>query len=102
MKGGELLSPELTEAFFAPQVRDREVDDWTRWYGYGMWFYVDKSDHVVCCQKEGINSGVSGMIRHFPACDINVVILSNMMGGAWRPVWKVHEMVVAGEFDAGS
>jgi len=102
VKAGKLLSPELSEGFFTPQVRDREIDDWTRMYGYGMWFYVDKSGQVVCCQKEGINAGISGMIRHFPDRDINVVILSNSMDGAWKPVYKVHEMVVAGEFDAGA
>jgi CubicO group peptidase (beta-lactamase class C family) len=94
VKAGELLSSELTEAFFTPQVRDREIDDWVRWYSYGLWFYVDQADQVVCCEKEGINAGVSGMIRHFPEQDINVVILSNMEGGAWKPVWKIHEMIV--------
>ena len=89
-----MLSPGLTEAFFTPQVRDREIDDWVRWYSYGLWFYVDQSDEVVCCQKEGINAGVSGMIRHFPEQDINVVILSNMESGAWKPIWKIHEMIV--------
>jgi CubicO group peptidase (beta-lactamase class C family) len=94
VKAGDLLSPELADAFFTPQVRDREIDDWTRWYGYGMWFYVDGAGKVVCCEKEGINAGVSGMIRHFPEQDINVVILSNMESGAWEPVWKIHEMIV--------
>jgi CubicO group peptidase (beta-lactamase class C family) len=96
LKAGKLLSPELMEAFFTPQVRDREIDDWVRWYSYGLWFYVDQSGKVVCCQKEGINAGVSGMIRHFPEQDINVVILSNMESGAWKPVWKIHEMIVGG------
>jgi hypothetical protein len=94
IRAGELLSPELTEAFFMPQVRDREIDDWVRWYSYGLWFYVDQSGEVVCCEKEGINAGVSGMIRHFPEQDINVVILSNMESGAWKPIWKIHEMIV--------
>jgi CubicO group peptidase (beta-lactamase class C family) len=94
VKAGKLLSAELTEAFFTPQVRDREIDDWVRWYSYGLWFYVGQAGEVVCCEKEGINAGVSGMIRHFPEQDINVVILSNMMGGAWKPVWKIHEMIV--------
>ena len=40
-------------------------------YGYGLWFYVEKDsesggEHIVCYQKEGINAGVSGMIRYFP------------------------------------
>jgi CubicO group peptidase (beta-lactamase class C family) len=99
VKGGELLSPELTRAFLTPQVHYREKDSWTMMYGYGLWFYVDRSDGVVCYQKEGINAGVSGLIRHFPAQDISVVILSNMEDGAWKPVWKIHEMVVAGQLD---
>ena len=94
VKAGELLSPELTEGFFTPQMRDREMDDWVRWYSYGMWFYVDQAGKVVCCQKEGINAGVSGMIRHFFEQDINVVILSNMESGAWKPIWKIHELIV--------
>jgi CubicO group peptidase (beta-lactamase class C family) len=95
VKAGQLLSPELTKAFLTPQVHYREVDDWTKMYGYGLWFYVDRSGKVVCYQKEDINAGVSGLIRHFPCQDINVVILSNMEDGAWQPVWKIHEMVVS-------
>lgn len=100
VKAGKLLSPDLTEAFLTPQVHYRERDDWTMMYGYGLWFYVGKSDKVVCYQKEGVNAGVSGLIRHFPDQDINVVILSNMASGVWEPVWKIHEMVVAGQFCA--
>ena len=98
VKAGKLLSPELSQAFFTPQVRDRDVDDWTRYYGYGLWFYVNRAGQVVCCEKEGVNAGVSGMIRHFPDRDINVVILSNMESGAWKPIWEIHRRVVAGEF----
>jgi CubicO group peptidase (beta-lactamase class C family) len=96
VQAGELVSTELSEAFFTPQVRYRDHDDWTQMYGYGLWFYVDNKGRVVCCQKEGINAGVSGMIRRFPTYDINVVILSNMENGAWRPIWRIHEMVVEG------
>jgi CubicO group peptidase (beta-lactamase class C family) len=96
LKAGDLLSPELAEAFLTPQVHYRDMDGWTKMYGYGLWFFVDQSGQVVCCQKEGINAGVSGMIRHFPDRDINVVILSNMESGAWEPVWNIHDMVVDG------
>ena len=99
LKAGKLLSPKLTEAFLTPQVHYRDMDGWTKKYGYGLWFYLDRSGNVICCQKEGINAGVSGLIRHFPARDISVIILSNMMDGAWKPVWKIHEKVLAGEFD---
>jgi len=51
--------------------------------GMGPWFYVDRANTVVCCQKEGINAGVSAVVRHFAAQDINRVILSNMEDGGY-------------------
>ena len=97
VKAGKLLSPELTKAFLTPQVHYRAMDNWTKMYGYGLWFYVDKSDRIVCYQKEGINAGVSGLIRHYPEQDITVILLSNLEDGVWEPVRVIHEMVVSGE-----
>ena len=96
---GELLSQELTAAFLSPQVDYREKDSWIMKYGFCLWFYVEKDGKVVCYQKEGVNAGVSGLIRYFPEPDINVVILSNMEDGAWEPVWKIHHLVVAEKFE---
>lgn len=93
VQAGKLLSTELTETFLTPQVHYQERDNWTQMYGHVFWFYVDKSDEVICYQKEGINAGVSGVMRYFPKQDINVVILSNMENGVWRPIWKIHEMI---------
>jgi len=95
----ELLSPELTKAFFSPHVNYKEKGHWVMMYGYCLWFYVDQGAKVVCFQKEGINAGVSGLIRHFPEQDINIVMLSNIEDGVWEPVWKIHELVVAGKFE---
>lgn len=67
--------------------------------GTGLWFYVDESGKTVCYQKEGINAGVSGLIRHYPEQDISVVLLSNMEDGAWKPVWVIHDMVIAEGFE---
>ena len=97
LKAGELLSSKLTEAFFSPQVHYRAMDNWTKMYGYGLWFYVDKSDRIVFYQKEGINPGVSGLIRHYPAQDVNVVLLSNLGEGVWEPVWKIHDLLISGK-----
>lgn len=94
VQAGKLLSREKTQAFLTPQLPYRERDGWTMWYGFGLWFYLDKAGQVVCYQKEGINAGVSGMIRYFPAQDISVVILSNMEEGAWEPIWEIHEIIV--------
>src|ERR1700752_254960 len=95
---GELLSPELTEAFLSPKVDYRDKGNWLMRYGYCLWFYVENDGKVVCYQKEGVNAGASGLIRYFPEQDINVVILSNMEDGVWEPVWKIHELVVAETF----
>ncbi len=96
VRRGMLLSPAMTEAFLTPQVDYRAYQDWDKRYGLGLWFYVDRSRRVVCYQKEGVNAGVSGVIRHYPAEDISVTILSNMESGAWKPVWKIHDLIVAG------
>jgi CubicO group peptidase (beta-lactamase class C family) len=95
VKAGKLLAPEMTEAFFTPQVYYRPRLDGAVHYGYGLWFFIDQSGRVVFCEKEGINSGVSGLIRHYLRQDINVVILSNMAQGAWGPVEKIHKLIEA-------
>jgi CubicO group peptidase (beta-lactamase class C family) len=97
VQAGELLSSELTAAFFSPQVHYQAMDNWTKMYGYGLWFYVDKSDRIVCYQKEGINAGVSALIRHYPELDLNVVLLSNLEEGVWEPIWKIHDLLISGE-----
>ena len=96
---GTLLSEKLTKAFLSPHVDYKEKDDWVMKYGYCLWFYVDNDGKIVCFQKEGINAGASGLIRHFPEQDINVVILSNMEDGVWGPIRKIHQLVVDGKFD---
>jgi len=68
-------------------------------YGFCLWFYVEKDGNIVSYQKEGINAGASGLIRHFPDHNINVVILSNMEDGVWGPIREIHQFVVDGKFD---
>jgi CubicO group peptidase (beta-lactamase class C family) len=97
VKAGLLLSSELAEIFLTPQVVYRQKEGWTMMYGHGLWFYVNDKSKVVCYQKEGINAGASGLIRHFPDQDINVVLLSNMEAGVWKPVWIIHDMVISGQ-----
>jgi CubicO group peptidase (beta-lactamase class C family) len=95
VKAGKLLSPKLTGAFFTPQVHHGKLGDGTQEYGYGLWFYMNQARRSVFCEKEGMATGVSGLIRHYFKDDINVVILSNMEQGVWQPVRKVHDVLVA-------
>jgi len=99
VQSGELLSEELTIAFLSPQVDYKDKGDWVMKYGYCLWFYVDINGKIISFQKEGINAGSSGLIRHFPEQDINVVILSNMEDGVWGPIQKIHQLVVDGTFN---
>jgi len=99
VQSGELLSEELTKSFFTPHVDYKDKDDWVMKYGYCLWFYVNNSGKIVSFQKEGINAGASGLIRHFPEQDINVVILSNMEDGVWGPIRKIHQLVVDGKLE---
>jgi len=94
VRSGDLLSPALTEQFFRPQIFYRKRDGWAMHYGLGMWFYVEPDGHVLCCQKEGYNAGVSAVMRYFPDHDINLVILSNMAEGAWDVSWKMHDLIL--------
>ena len=86
---GVLLSPELTGSFFTPQVVHRTWDTWTEMYGYGLWFYVDQASKVVCFEKEGVNVGVSGLIRHF---QIKILPLHSY------PIWKMACGIPSGRF----
>lgn len=98
VRGGVLLSPENTRQFFTPQIHYRDRDGWEMQYGMGMWFYVEPDGHVVCCQKEGYNAGVSAVMRYFFDQDVNLIILSNMAEGAWDPSWRMHELIVGGSW----
>jgi CubicO group peptidase (beta-lactamase class C family) len=95
---GHLLSPELTATLLAPQVVHSVRDGWVQHYGFGPWFRVDDAGALVFLEKDGINAGVSGLVRHYPARDLTVVMLSNLEDGVWEPIRTAHEMVVAGAF----
>lgn len=99
VQAGELLSKESTEAFLLPHVDYKDKGDWVMKYGFCFWFYIEEGGKIVCYQKEGINAGASGLIRHFPEQDINVILLSNMEDGVWAPIRKIHQLVVDGKFN---
>ena len=99
MKAGNLLSPKMTEAFFTPQVHHRTLESGTEKYGYGLEFLLDQADQVIDCGKGGINAGVSGIIRYYPTGDINMVLLSNMESGVWRPAEKIDKMIRTGQLE---
>ncbi len=99
VKQGELLSAEMTRYFFEPQALHTQYETWKMMYGPGLWFYVKNDGEVLFYEKEGENAGASGMIRHYPARDLSMVLLCNMQSAAWDPAWHIHEMMINGQFD---
>jgi len=93
LKAGRLLSQERTRAFFQPCAFHSDHGIWQLHYGYVLAFYLDSQGQVIYCQKEGYNAGASGVIRHYPDQDVNIVILSNMAEGAWPPMEYLHSLV---------
>lgn len=93
VQAGKLLSPKLTADFLSPHTYYKTRDQWTIKYGYVLAHFVNASGQVDFYVKDGINVGVSAIIQHYPAQDINVVLLSNMENGVWKPIWKVHELI---------
>lgn len=76
LRGGVLLTPEFTEAFFTPQLTFRD--------GAGQGFGLEFQDAMWW--KEGINAGVSAILTHWGEIivpGIDGVVLSNTEAGAW-------------------
>jgi hypothetical protein len=47
-------------------------------------------------EKEGVNAGVSAVIRRYPDQDLNIVLLANTPGHEWEPLTTIHRMLTAG------
>ena len=80
LRKGVLLTPDFTEAFFIPQLTFADGAG----QGFGLEFKEDM------WWKEGINAGVSGILRHWGEAEgpgVDGVALSNTEAGAW-PVIK--------------
>jgi hypothetical protein len=72
------------------------VDDWDQLYGHGLWFAVDRAGNVVFAEKEGVNAGVSAVLRCYPDQDVNVVLLANIQGHEKEPLAAIHRQLTAG------
>ena len=95
VRAGRLLSTELTEQFLTPQVLHHRRDDWAVWYGFGLEFVIDRAGAVRNTYKDGANAGASGVVRYYPADDLDVVVLSNAERGAWPAMNEIHRLIRA-------
>ena len=93
VRAGRLLPAELTEQFLTPQVLHHEREDGAVWYGFGLEFVVDRAGAVRNTYKDGSNAGASGVVRYYPADDVDVVVLSNSERGAWPAMDEIHRLI---------
>jgi len=95
VRAGRLLSAERTEQFLTQQVLHHRRDDWAVWYGFGLEFVTDDNGAVRNYYKDGVNAGASGILRYYPADQLDVVVLSNSAAGAWDPIAEIHRLIRA-------
>jgi len=93
VQSGRLISSDLVKALTTPQVLHCESEE-ERWmFSYVLEFLLDAHGQIIFYQKDGVNAGVSAILRHYPDQDINVVLLSNMEDGVWEPIRKIHHFI---------
>lgn len=95
VQAGKMTSPELTQQFLSPHVLHSEREQSILRCGYAFEFIQRKTDTLHYYDKDGINAGVSANLRYYPSLDLSLAILSNTSEGAWKPLRKIHEVLVA-------
>lgn len=96
VRGGRLLSPELTAAFLTPQALHSTGDDGVSMHNaFGFELLLDPDGRTICWGKDGINAGASGIVRHYPTQGVDLVVLSNTEAGAWEPIDWAHDTIIA-------
>ena len=90
---GRLLGPDLTADLLSPQARHGARGPGSHLMGFGFEFETNADGGVRCYWKEGVNVGVSGMLRHHPTKDVTFAVLAVGENAAWSPVKAIDEAV---------
>jgi CubicO group peptidase (beta-lactamase class C family) len=90
---GRLLGPALTAELLSPKARHSARGAGSHLMGFGFEFETDADDDVRCYWKEGVNVGVSGILRHYPRSDITFAVLAVGENAAWSPIKAIDEAV---------
>ena len=93
VRDGGLLGHALTAELRSPKVRHSARAAGSHLMGFGFEFETDADEVVRCYWKEGVNVGVSAMLRHYPAKDITFAVLAVGENAAWAPIRAIEEAV---------
>ncbi len=99
LRSGKLLSPTNTAAMFEPRVLARQNEICAIHNGFALEFHTEPDGELMFYGKEGINAGTSAWLRHYPARNLTLVMLSNLSVGVWGPCKHIHELIQSGKFD---
>ena len=58
---------------------------------FGLESETDASGDVRCSWKDGVNVGVSGILRYYPTVDVRVALVDVGEDAAWPPVKLIDE-----------
>lgn len=96
LRNGQLLSPEWTQAILNPQVlqSNQKVRGYTWKYGYANMFMLDDKGFIVRYGHTGEEDGVSCRLYHYPAFDLDVVLLGNQSWCSGSLAWELHDIIL--------
>jgi len=90
---GRLLGPALTVALLSPKARHGARGSGSHLMGFGFEFETIADGGVRCYWKEGVNVGVSGILRHYPIKDVTFAVLAVGENAAWSPIKAIDGAV---------
>jgi len=90
-----LLGPALTAEFLSPKAWHSARGAGSHMMGFGFEFETAADGAVRSYWKEGVNVGVSGILRHYPREDITVAVLAVGEDAAWGAVRAIDEAIRA-------
>jgi CubicO group peptidase (beta-lactamase class C family) len=96
LQGGQFLSAQWTRELLTPKVLERleKLKGYTWKYGYANFFLLDEADRIVRWGHTGEEDGVSGRLYHYPAKNLDVVILGNQSWCAGKLAWEIHDLIL--------
>jgi CubicO group peptidase (beta-lactamase class C family) len=88
-----LVGPALTAELLSPKATHSARGAGSHMMGFGFEFETDADDVVRSYWKEGVNAGVSGMLRHYPTKNITLAVLAVGELAVWSPIKAIDEAV---------
>lgn len=101
VRAGNLMSEESTAAFLTPQALHHRIDDAPAGgtaelhYAFGLEFEITGDGTTRSYYKDGINTGSSAIVRHYPAQEITLAVTANSEDGAWEPISLLDDAITS-------